>query len=70
MNGPSGQGKTTTLYSMLRELRSPEVKIMTVEDPGELRLEGLQQAAVTPGMGFREALLAMLRSASSRVLRL
>ncbi|MBI2921213.1 MAG: Flp pilus assembly complex ATPase component TadA [Planctomycetes bacterium] len=62
VNGPSGQGKTTTLYSMLLAVRSPEVKIMTVEDPVELRLEGIQQAAVAPGMGFGDALLAMLRS--------
>jgi type IV pilus assembly protein PilB len=62
VNCATGTGKSTTLYSMLGELRRPDLKIMTIEDPVELRLDGIQQAAVTPGLGFQEGLLAMLRS--------
>ncbi|MDP1653930.1 MAG: GspE/PulE family protein [Rhodocyclaceae bacterium] len=46
VTGPTGSGKTTTLYAALNELNSPEVKIVTVEDPVEYRLPGLNQVQV------------------------
>jgi len=46
VTGPTGSGKTTTLYAALNELNSPEVKIITVEDPVEYRLPGLNQVQV------------------------
>lgn len=63
VNGPTGTGKTTTLYSLLVDLRRPDRKIMTVEDPVEVYLEGIQQADVG-GMGpegFHHATQAMCR---------
>ncbi len=64
VNGPTDSGKTTTLYSLLVELRRPGLKIMTAEDAGEVFLEGIQQANVggPDGMGFRDAVFAMMRS--------
>jgi general secretion pathway protein E len=61
--GPTGSGKTTTLYTALRELNSAERKILTVEDPVEYALEGVQQAQVKPSIGysFASALRAFLR---------
>lgn len=61
--GPTGSGKTTTLYSMLKILNSPEVKIMTVEDPIEYRLDGILQTQVdaTKGYTFSSALRTLLR---------
>jgi type IV pilus assembly protein PilB len=46
--GPTGSGKTSTLYSVLQELSSPEVNIMTIEDPIEYNIEGIQQTQVNP----------------------
>ncbi|MBS0584675.1 MAG: type II secretion system ATPase GspE [Verrucomicrobia bacterium] len=48
VTGPTGSGKTTTLYSALSEIRSPEVNIMTIEDPVEFKLEGMAQIGVNP----------------------
>lgn len=62
VNGPTGQGKTTTLYCLLRELYRPSLKIMTAEDPVELCLDGVLQTAVRPGFTFRDAMVAMLRN--------
>ncbi|HQU07726.1 MAG: hypothetical protein B7X04_02755 [Parcubacteria group bacterium 21-54-25] len=45
--GPTGSGKTTTLYSFLRKMQSPEIKVITVEDPIEYHLEGIVQTQVT-----------------------
>ncbi len=61
--GPTGSGKTTTLYSALYELNSTERNILTVEDPVEYPLEGVSQTQVQPkaGMSFADALRAMLR---------
>ncbi len=61
--GPTGSGKTTTLYGMLAELNRPEVKIITVEDPIEYRLDGVLQTQVNEaeGYGFADALRALLR---------
>ena len=61
--GPTGSGKTTTLYSILGMLNNPEVKIITVEDPIEYQLEGVLQTQVNDGegYGFATALRSLLR---------
>lgn len=61
--GPTGSGKTTTLYSLLRILNKPEVKIITVEDPIEYQLKGILQTQVNQegGYSFPTALRALLR---------
>ncbi len=61
--GPTGSGKTTTLYSILSELNSDEVKIITVEDPIEYELEGINQVQVKAEIGrtFASALRNILR---------
>lgn len=50
--GPTGSGKTTTLYTILRKLNSPEVKIITIEDPIEYKIEGLEQTQVNPETNY------------------
>ncbi len=50
--GPTGSGKTTTLYSILQKLNSSEVKIITLEDPIEYRIAGIDQSQVNPEAGF------------------
>ncbi|MFB6212484.1 MAG: GspE/PulE family protein [Candidatus Magasanikbacteria bacterium] len=50
--GPTGSGKTTTLYSFLRELNDPEVKIITIEDPIEYHVEGISQTQVDRSSGY------------------
>lgn len=61
--GPTGSGKTTTLYSILKVLNNSEVKIITVEDPIEYQLEGVLQTQVNDegGYSFATALRALLR---------
>lgn len=61
--GPTGSGKTTTLYAFLKAILSPEVKIITLEDPIEYRIEGIEQTQVHPDTGYTFAggLRAMLR---------
>ncbi len=61
--GPMGSGKTTTLYSLLKALNKPEVKIITVEDPIEYQLPGILQTQVNQedGYTFPTALRALLR---------
>ena len=63
LTGPTGSGKTTTLYSVLQELNSPEYNIVTVEDPVEYQLAGINQVAVRPevGLTFANALRSILR---------
>lgn len=63
VTGPTGSGKTTTLYGALREIATPDVNIMTVEDPVEYELPGLTQIQVEhkQGMTFASALRAILR---------
>jgi type II secretory ATPase GspE/PulE/Tfp pilus assembly ATPase PilB-like protein len=63
VTGPTGSGKTTTLYAALRERSTPGVKVVTVEDPVEYRLEGVVQLPVNTraGFGFADALRAILR---------
>jgi len=61
LTGPTGSGKTTTLYSILNQLNRPEVKIVTVEDPVEYRLEGVNQINVDDRFTFATALRSILR---------
>ncbi len=52
VTGPTGSGKTTTLYAVLKKLNSPEVKIITIEDPIEYHLEGISQTQVDKSKGY------------------
>jgi general secretion pathway protein E len=63
ITGPTGSGKTTTLYAALSRLRRPEVKILTVEDPIEVLLEGVNQVQVRPDihLDYPRTLRAFLR---------
>jgi type IV pilus assembly protein PilB len=63
VTGPTGSGKTTTLYSALSQINTPEVNIMTAEDPVEYNLHGINQVLVRTeiGMTFAAALKAFLR---------
>ncbi|MCK0511876.1 type II secretion system ATPase GspE [Aromatoleum buckelii] len=63
VTGPTGSGKTTTLYASLAKLDSAALKILTVEDPVEYQLEGVNQVQVLPqiGMTFAHALRSILR---------
>lgn len=63
VTGPTGSGKTTTLYSCLSRLNTPELNIMTAEDPVEYNLEGINQVQVRDevGLTFAAALKAFLR---------
>ena len=64
VTGPTGSGKSTTLYAALTEMNRPEVNIITVEDPVEYRLQGPNQVQVNPkaGLTFASALRSILRS--------
>jgi type IV pilus assembly protein PilB len=64
VTGPTGSGKSTTLYASLNEINRAEVNIITVEDPVEYRLAGLNQVQVNPraGLTFATALRSILRS--------
>lgn len=61
--GPTGSGKTTTLYAFLRTLNSPEIKIITLEDPIEYRIAGIEQTQVDDEAGytFANGLRAIVR---------
>jgi len=61
LTGPTGSGKTTTLYSFLRRINSPETKIITIEDPIEYHLKGINQTQVNRKEGY--TFLSGLRSA-------
>jgi type II secretion system protein E len=63
VTGPTGSGKTTTLYACLSKLNSPNVKILTIEDPIEYQLQGITQLQVHPkiGFSFAQGLRSMLR---------
>lgn len=63
VTGPTGSGKTTTLYAFLRKIYSPEIKIITIEDPIEYHLGGITQTQVNPekGYNFLEGLRSALR---------
>jgi type IV pilus assembly protein PilB len=64
VTGPTGSGKSTTLYSALSELNRPEINIITVEDPVEYRLTGVNQVQINvkAGLTFANALRSILRS--------
>ena len=70
ITGPTGSGKTTTLYSALSELNRPDRKIITVENPVEYTMAGINQCEVNvnAGMTFQKALRAMLRQAPNVIL--
>ncbi len=70
VTGPTGSGKTTTLYSCLNEINKPDRKIITVEDPVEYELSGINQVMVRSdiGMTFAAALRAMLRQAPNIIM--
>lgn len=63
VTGPTGSGKTTTLYTALDQLNTPDKKILTVEDPVEYQLEGVNQIQVKPqiGLNFGDALRSIVR---------
>lgn len=52
ITGPTGSGKTTTLYAFLKKIQSPETKIITIEDPIEYHLAGISQTQVNPKKGY------------------
>ena len=64
VTGPTGSGKSTTLYATLNELNSPEKNIITVEDPVEYRMRGINQMQTNPraGLTFASALRSILRA--------
>ncbi|PCJ51804.1 MAG: hypothetical protein COA70_13625 [Planctomycetota bacterium] len=70
VTGPTGSGKTTTLYAALQTLNRPDKKILTVEDPVEYRIPGINQVQVHPriGLSFSRVLRAFLRQAPNVVL--
>jgi len=70
VTGPTGSGKTTTLYSCLHAINQPDRKMITVEDPVEYQLSGINQVPVRTevGMTFAAALRAMLRQAPNIVM--
>jgi type IV pilus assembly protein PilB len=63
VTGPTGSGKSTTLYAAVREVATPEVNVVTVEDPVEYRMDGINQVPVNPkrGLTFAGALRSILR---------
>ena len=63
LTGPTGSGKTTTLYAFLNKIKNPGIKIITIEDPIEYRLEGISQTQVDPkhGYDFASGLAAIVR---------
>ncbi|HCN07631.1 MAG TPA: pilus assembly protein PilB [Lentisphaeria bacterium] len=70
VTGPTGSGKTTTLYSCLKEINSIEDKILTAEDPVEYNIEGLMQVPINEavGMTFAKALRSFLRQDPDRIM--
>ncbi|MEA1917178.1 MAG: GspE/PulE family protein [Campylobacterota bacterium] len=70
VTGPTGSGKTTTLYGALNEIRSTEDKIITVEDPVEYRMNLIQQVQVNPkvGLSFASALRSILRQDPDKIM--
>ena len=68
VTGPTGSGKTTTLYGVLQQLNTPKVKIITIEDPIEFEINGIVQACLTPKMSFAGALKSMLRQDPDAIL--
>jgi len=63
VTGPTGSGKTTTLYAFLKKVQTPDIKIITIEDPVEYHLTGISQTQVEPERGytFNSGLRAIMR---------
>jgi general secretion pathway protein E len=63
LTGPTGSGKTTTLYALIRRLAARSIKILTIEDPVEYRIEGVSQTQTNPAIGltFASGLRSFLR---------
>lgn len=70
VTGPTGSGKTTTLYSALQELNRPDKKIITAEDPVEYNIKGINQCQIRTDIGltFEKILRSMLRQAPNIIL--
>lgn len=70
ITGPTGSGKTTTLYAMLQEANTEEVKIITTEDPVEYEIEGIVQVPVNPDIGvtYASVLRTILRQDPDKIL--
>ncbi|MCJ7589506.1 MAG: GspE/PulE family protein [Candidatus Aminicenantes bacterium] len=70
VTGPTGSGKTTTLYAALTEIRSPEDKIVTIEDPVEYQVEGITQIPVNEkkGLTFARGLRSILRHDPDKIM--
>ena len=70
VTGPTGSGKTTTLYSALREVNTVETKILTAEDPVEYEIDGIMQVAVNHqvGLDFARGLRAFLRQDPDKIM--
>jgi len=70
VTGPTGSGKTTTLYSALREINQIDTKILTAEDPIEYEIEGIMQVAVNHqvGLDFAKALRSFLRQDPDKIM--
>lgn len=61
ITAPTGEGKTTTLYSIINKLNNPNINITTIEDPVEIRIEGLNQIEVNDNVTFFDSLRTVLR---------
>lgn len=70
VTGPTGSGKSTTLYSIITQLNTPERNIITIEDPVEYQIEGITQIQVKPeiGLNFSSGLRAVLRQSPDIIL--
>ncbi len=70
LTGPTGSGKSTTLYTVMSRLNTPERNIMTIEDPVEYQVEGITQTQVAPDIGltFSQGLRALLRQSPDVIL--
>ncbi len=70
VTGPTGSGKTTTLYAALTEIKSPEDKIVTIEDPVEYQIEGITQIPVNEkkGLTFARGLRSILRHDPDKIM--
>lgn len=61
VTGPTGSGKTTTLYAFLKTLQNPEIKIITIEDPIEYHLDGIEQTQISKNYDFANGLKSIVR---------
>ena len=70
VTGPTGSGKTTTLYGAINAIKDVKDKIITVEDPVEYQMNGIQQVQVNPhvGLGFSNALRSILRQDPNKIM--